>query len=279
MNVRHQPGSPAARFDFGKNWQAFIRRLDPQRIQEAERSLREMLRVERLEGRSFLDVGSGSGLFSLAAVRLGASPVHSFDADPESVACTRWLKDRFFPLRADWTVGHGSILDRGHLGRLGRFDVVYAWGVLHHTGAMWDALDNTCGLVAPQGALFASLYNDQGYISRRWRKVKHIYNASPRPIRWALVCGVFLHWEFWPAIRRLLRLRTPVFLEKMRGYPRERGMSYWHDLVDWVGGYPFEVARPEEVFDFCAARGFRLTGLKTVMGGHGCNEYLFLREG
>src|SRR6267154_2465372 len=156
------------RFPFGANWHRFLAVLNDDRIQEATASLKLMLGVQSLVGRSFLDAGSGSGLFSLAARRLGAR-VHSFDFDPQSVACTRLLRDQFFPGDADWKIDQGSVLDAGYVARLGRFDVVYSWGVLHHTGAMWAALKNVATVVAPGGLLFISIYNDQDYKSRRWR--------------------------------------------------------------------------------------------------------------
>src|SRR2546423_4135246 len=130
-----------ARFEFGKNWSRFLAELDDRRIARAEESLREMLEITDLRGKNFLDVGSGSGLFSLAARRLGAR-VHSFDYDPQSVACTRELRRRFFPDDAQWQVEEGSALDEKFVRALGTVDVVYSWGVLHHTGAMWRALEH-----------------------------------------------------------------------------------------------------------------------------------------
>src|ERR1700704_486469 len=102
------------RFEFGKNWSRFLTLLDDSRIARAEESLKMMLQVEDLEGKSFLDIGSGSGLFSLAARRLGAR-VHSFDYDPHSVACTRELRSRYFPDDPQWTVEQGSALDEEYL--------------------------------------------------------------------------------------------------------------------------------------------------------------------
>src|SRR5436309_11907222 len=120
------------RFGFGKNWSRFLGVLNHERIEEAERSLREMLEVDDLHGKKFLDIGSGSGLFSLAARRLGAR-VHSLDYDPKSVECTRELRRRFFANDTDWNVEEGSALDRDHIASLGKFSIVYSWGVLHHT--------------------------------------------------------------------------------------------------------------------------------------------------
>src|SRR5439155_18132467 len=168
------------RFEFGKNWSRFLACLDEQRIAAAEASLREMLEVNDLVGERFLDIGCGSGLFSLAARRLGAV-VHSFDYDPHSVACTQELKRRYFADDAFWTIEEGSVLDAGYLAALGQFDVVYSWGVLHHTGQMWQALDLVAPLVADEGKLFIAIYNDQGGVSRRWRAIKRVYNRSPWP--------------------------------------------------------------------------------------------------
>jgi 2-polyprenyl-6-hydroxyphenyl methylase/3-demethylubiquinone-9 3-methyltransferase len=270
-------GETGLRFEFGENWTRYLSGVDEDRIREAERSLRQMLEVETLEGATFLDIGSGSGLFSLSARRMGAR-VCSFDYDRRSVECTKALKDRYFAVDEKWTVAHGDVLNPDFLRSLGCFDIVYSWGVLHHTGAMWKALENVGPLVGPQGKLFISIYNDQGATSHRWRALKKCYNDSSKLVRLIIILGVGTYWELLSAAFRLIHLRNPFPFKKWKEKKKDRGMSVWYDLVDWVGGYPFEVAKPEEILHFYRKKGFCLLRLKTCGGGHGCNEYVFARE-
>ena len=263
------------RFGFGANWRRFLATVDEARIAQAAVSLAEALGGPSIDGRRFLDAGCGSGLFSLAARRLGASVV-SFDYDPASVACAEELRRRFDRTGADWSIHEGSVLDVPFLRSLGTFDVVYSWGVLHHTGALWTALTLVEERVKPGGVLCVSIYNDQGRKSRAWLGVKRAYNRLPRGLRFVVL------------VPSLAILWGPRFaIEALRGHPgrswrayaaTSRGMSPWRDVVDWVGGLPFEVARPEEVLERCEESGFTLRSSKTQAGGHGCNEFVFERS-
>jgi SAM-dependent methyltransferase len=236
------------------------------------------LGVSTLSGQRFLDIGSGSGLFSLAARRLGAH-VRSFDYDPESVACTSVLRDRYFPGDADWVVERGSALDDAFLSTLGRFDIVYSWGVLHHTGDMWRALDNAHKRLLPGGCIVLALYNDAGGQSVRWRWIKRTYNLIPRALRLPFTIAVTAPAEIRAAAGACARLRPRDYIETWTRYGEtRRGMSRWRDIVDWVGGYPYEVAKPDAIFDFYRARGFELARLKCSSGPLGCNEYVFVRS-
>ena len=264
------------RFEFGANWRLFLSVLTDERIRMAEASLKEMLGLTTLDGSRFLDIGCGSGLFSLAARRLGAE-VYSFDFDRESVACAEELKRRYFPADPAWQVSAGSVLDEDYMRRLGAFNIVYSWGVLHHTGAMWRALENACAPVAPGGRLFIAIYNDQGSKSLWWKRVKRLYNGLPTPLRQAYLLAFAGLLELGAAAIALARLQPSRVISRWTRYENVRGMSRWHDVVDWIGGYPFEVATPEAIFDFCHARGFALSRMKTNYGRMGCNEFVFVR--
>jgi len=274
------------RFAFGANWRDFLRRFTPERLRQAEGSLRALLGRDDLCGLRLLDMGSGSGLFSLAARRLGAGVV-SCDYDPDSVACAEGLRAALRPDDAPkpnptdetgptgWTVLRGSVLDREFLAGLGGFDVVYSWGVLHHTGDQWTALDNLCGCVAPGGLLAIALYNRQPFFTPLHTAMKHAACRWPLAGRLVIAPIYGLGVGALLAMADLLRGRNPLARHKTSGLPR--GMSFWHDVRDWVGGWPFETSTPEQVFDFCRARGFALRGLRTVGGKSGCNEFVFER--
>lgn len=257
------------RFGFGRNWQNYSKTLTPERIQIAEDSLTDLLQVASLEEKSFLDAGSGSGLFSLAARNLGAR-VYSFDYDPDSVACTRSTRARRLADDPDWQVEEGSVLDHEFLSTLGQFDVVYSWGVLHHTGDMWTAISNVAQLVRPDGKLSIAIYNDQGQVSRLWKKIKEVYCSGL--VGKSLVLAVFLPYFWVRTVLKSVRQRKNAFAD----YRQRRGMSITHDWYDWLGGLPFEVASVSDITCFMRERGFELVNIRTTEG-RGNNQFLFGR--
>lgn len=258
------------RFRFGENWQSFLSTVDAASINEARRNLERLFPNGALVGKSFLDIGCGSGLAMLAAAQLGAH-VTGIDLDPQSVAAARTLLRARLPDQA-WSVENKSVFDLDPA-RNGRFMVVHSWGVLHHTGALWRAAERAIAMVAPRGCIAIALYRRTPFC-RLWRAEKRIYTAAPHAAQAALR-GVYKAVY----IAGLAATgRNPA--RYIREYKTARGMSWAHNVHDWLGGYPYESATPAEVHRFLASHGFTLerefthcAAVAGLLGSH-CDEYV-----
>jgi len=266
-------------FAFGKNWQEFLKGFDEDRLRVAEQSLLDFMKLESLEGKSFIDIGCGSGLFSYAAFRLGAQRVVSFDLDPLCVQCCTVLREHA-DSPSNWDIRQGSILDDAFVSSMGSFDIVYSWGVLHHTGRMWDAIAQCARLVRPGGYFYIALYNKilrrddkPAWVHTFWTAVKKLHNAHP------MIGAYVLELPALAAYLGIVMLRGENPVTHVRNYKSHRGMSWRTDATDWLGGYPYEYATVEEVFTFVRSRhpDFNLTNIK-ITSGRGLNWFLFERE-
>jgi SAM-dependent methyltransferase len=262
------------RYDFGKNWASFIdAHFSVERRKIAKQRLLDFLKTRDLQNFSFLDIGSGSGLHSMAAYDAGAARIHSFDYDEVSVQTTARLK-ALAGAPAHWTVERGDVLDVDYMQGLGLWDIVYSWGVLHHTGAMWNAIDNAASRVAANGLLFIALYssNVASPSTEFWLDVKKRYNRAD--------AGGKRRMELWYLWRFGLDrnpLRLPLLIKQIYQKKKQRGMSYMTDVRDWLGGWPMEYADDHEVIDVMKEKhGFTLVNIST---GEACTEFLFARTG
>lgn len=253
-------------FDFGLNWEQFSeRRLEPESLLIAIRSLQTLLERDNLHGLSVLDIGCGSGLFAIAAHELGAAKVVGIDIDPRCIVVSEQNLKRL-STNASVAFRRASVLDQRDLALLGMFDLVYAWGSLHHTGAMWEAIGNAAKQISPQGTLVLAIYNKHT-TSPLWKRIKWLYNHVPnlcQRIMTIFFAGLIYVAKFLATGRNPLR--------------KERGMDFWHDVIDWVGGYPYEYATSSEVESFMKARGFALRRHVPAQVPTGCNEFVFERN-
>ena len=278
MSDAFETGLSGRESEFGKTWMPVLTALTVPQIYHAERSLAARLHMDRLDRKSFLDIGSGSGLLSLAARRRGAK-VFSFDSDPQAVACARELRRRYFPDDADWHIETGSVLDQDYLKNLGTFDIVFAENVLNHTSTMMQALENVKPLVAVGGQLHLSIYNDYQEISDRWDRLKRTYKTLPRPAAFLFGLGLIARSEAKPALahwrQRTLRhwLRSWVAYED--GTP---GISRWHDWKEWLNAHPYERATVDDVVELYARHGFRLISTSPPRAIFDCASFVFHRE-
>jgi 2-polyprenyl-3-methyl-5-hydroxy-6-metoxy-1,4-benzoquinol methylase len=260
-------------FSFGENWSQYAQKIDQSRIEQAEQSLLRLVGREAITGRTFLDIGCGSGLFSLAAVRLGCKQLLAVDLDPKSVATTRRTLSLHAP-NSNWDCRNISVFDLDPL-TLGTFDVVYSWGVLHHTGAMYKAIAKASKMVAPDGMLTLALYAKTPFCGL-WRIEKRIYSRAPK---WAqrVIEAVYVE-----AVRLRLALKGESLKKRREEYWKGRGMDMYCDTRDWLGGYPYESISPDEVMGYMKQLGFApiRSFVTPCIGllGTGCDEYSFTRN-
>jgi 2-polyprenyl-6-hydroxyphenyl methylase/3-demethylubiquinone-9 3-methyltransferase len=255
------------RFAFGENWRRFSERLQPKDYLRAKKSLQEL--IPNLKGKTFLDVGSGSGLFSIAASALGAQKVLGFDVDAEAVSASTHLIEKISEWDPDVRTDVidfkvESILNEDIDAQ--RYDVVYSWGVLHHTGDMYRSFDAIKNSVAEKGTLVISIYNKH-FTSPIWKALKYTYVKSPNFVRKILVWVVLV-----------VKFLAAFVISRQNPLKRKRGMHFYTDIVDWVGGYPYEYASVREVVDFFETHGFKLIKLIRTKGFTGCNEFVFEKE-
>ena len=263
-------------FSFGRNWYDFLRSLNKDRFEFAEKSLTDFLEVKDLKGKSFIDIGCGSGLFSYTAQKLGSESVISFDLDPFSIKCCKHMK-KLAENPKKWQILEGSILDDKFTSNLGKSDIVYSWGVLHHTGEMWKAVHNSASLVKKGGYYYIAIYNKIGGVfgSKTWLKIKKFYNSSSKFRKYILELSyVMLYLSSYT-----MRMKNPV--KHVREYHKtKRGMRFKIDVIDWLGGYPYEYATVNEIKSFLLTNfpDFKFVKSKNVKG-LGNNWFLFKREG
>lgn len=253
-----------SRFEFGKNWKDFLSTVTEAELNKAAEDIKTWLNTDNLAGKKVIDIGSGSGIHSYVLYTMGATELTSFDYDDDSVEATKKVwQNAGSP--SNWKVMQGSVLDGEFVKSLGAFDIVYSWGVLHHTGEMWKAIENAISVVKPGGIFWISIY-EKGPGYTKALKLKKKYNRSS-----ALEKKIMIYSRILRLMAgRILRGKNPFKWNQRT----TRGMNVYNDLVDWLGGLPYEVASTEEITQFCTTKGLELKKILPMPEG-ACSIYLF----
>lgn len=257
-------------FTFGRNWRRFLKSYTPERQKIAKDALLKFLGLPDLKGKTFLDIGSGSGIHAAAAFLAGAERIHCFDYDPDSVMATRYMHEKM-GAPANWTIEQASVLDDAYMASLGKFDIVYSWGVLHHTGDQWKAIANAASCAGEESRFFIALYAKEAYIDwEYWQDVKRRYNeAGMLGKLWMEVRYVWIH-VLNEECSGWLKLPKMIY-----DYKQSRGMALWSDVRDWLGGWPTEFSSVQEIHTFARDKlGMSIVNLNV---GEGNTEFLLMK--
>ncbi len=262
-------------FSFGKNWSEFLKKLDKEKIEDAKNSLKNFSGLETFKGKVFVDIGCGSGLFSLCALLLGAKKVVSVDIDDSSINCAKFLRNKYSYSQEKWEIIKGSALDKEFINSLPKADILYSWGVLHHTGNMYEAFENVEKLSKKKTLFYLAIYNEFNGVptSKTWRKIKKFYSSSGKISR-KLMEIIYISYY---VLGLLVYGRNPIKYIKKYNKNSVRGMDFFTDAKDWLGGYPYEYATTGKIKDYFEQKGFKLLKIRKSRR-EGCNEFLFRKE-
>ncbi len=258
-------------FEFGENWKNYSKTIDQKRINSAIEGVKKLF-PDGLAGKTFLDIGCGSGLHSLAALSLGAASVTAVDIDENSVSTTQELLTKYAP-GSEMEPRRLRLFSTRRQMRLARSTSSIP-GVCCITPATCGEQSNVQLNFVNSGGQFAIAIYSATSCDSMWKAEKKFYSRAPRPIQWTI-------WQIYMAAfltAKTLLGRNPI--SYVRNYSEMRGMNFSHDAHDWLGGYPYETATATEIHDRICKMGFtekRSFPLPVSRGlfGSGCHEFVF----
>ena len=262
------------RFKFGQNWREYNSSIGADRIEAAQIGILKLLNPIEISDKKIVDIGSGSGLHALSFLKLGAKEVTCIDIDTDSIAATKETLNKFANKFENWTAFEADILNPDALNPKS-FEIVYSWGVLHHTGNMKLAVKNASQLCKVDGLFVFALYR-KTFLCNFWKIEKWFYIRSPLVVKKLLEYVYIFLFLFGKILKRDDVVRF------IRSYETQRGMKFNTDVKDWLGGYPYESILPINVEELLIELGFEkvrdFVQPKSIgLFGSGCDEYVFRR--
>ncbi len=195
---------------------------------------------EEVKGKTVLDAGCGTGVFSIIFARNGAAKVTGIDISPGSLGTARGLKEKFGLANAEF-----QQQDMLHLSfRDASFDIVWAWGTVHHTTDPLGAITELIRVLKPGGSLFLAIYKQT---SVTWIH-EIIRKTMIRTPRWS-----------WNVLAKAgaFMLTPVVFLFKRRQKSR-KGEKLSELILDWYFVPIRHYYTPEEIRVFLERKKFRI---------------------
>lgn len=264
------------KFKFGENWLRFNKLINRKKILQARNSLKKY-KISYMN-KSFLDVGCGSGLFSLAASTLGCKKIYSVDVDDSSIKSTKILRENFNRKNLNWNIEKVSLIRDSFTKKCKNYDIIYCWGVAHHTGNMFKAFENLVNVCKINSHLVIAIYNDEGLKSKIWWIIKYLYNFVPSSLRkiyaYFIMNVVRNGYVIFRLFFTLQFSELSKYLDKKTKRPR--GMNADVDIMDWVGGYPFEYIKFNLLKKYFISKGFKVIKSRECKGS-GNHEIVFKR--
>jgi 2-polyprenyl-6-hydroxyphenyl methylase/3-demethylubiquinone-9 3-methyltransferase len=262
-------------YSFGKNWLEYSQSINSIHVDHVTSDLSRLLNLKDLTQKSVLDIGCGSGVHDVGFYQLGCRNLTAIDYDQDCITATNQTLEKFCP-GSGYKILQGDILS-SKTQSLGKFDIVYSWGVLHHTGNLLEAICKASTLVAREGHLAIALYR-KTLMCGFWKAEKRLYSRLPRIFQRFLE---LIYISFF-SIALLFTQKTSI-TNYIESYSSKRGMNFFADVKDWLGGYPYESISPHELRKLMSSLGFRqvysLEGNSRIgIFGSGCDEFLFQKK-
>jgi ubiquinone/menaquinone biosynthesis C-methylase UbiE len=170
---------------YGKLWDKYE---TDEYIKEAYRIIESRFKnnefdLSVLKGKTILDMGCGSGRYTIALTKTGAEKVYGIDLGKESIRKAALIAEKSGIRNIEFDVG--SVLDLPYEDNL--FDFIYSNGVLHHTENLEQGINELYRTLKPGGESFLYLYADGGIFWYSRKKMPRVMKKIPQSYTMAIL--------------------------------------------------------------------------------------------